>query len=71
MRIKWLGHACFKITSKNGIRIVTDPFDDNVGYKLPKVSCDIVTTSHNHYDHNFTDCLSGDYTIVNKIGSFY
>ncbi|MBZ4664152.1 MAG: fold metallo-hydrolase [Caloramator sp.] len=71
MRIKWLGHACFKITSKNGIRIVTDPFDDNVGYKLPKVSCDIVTTSHNHYDHNFTDCLSGDYTIVNKVGNFY
>lgn len=71
MRIKWLGHSCFKITAKNGVRIVTDPFDDNVGYKLPKVSCDIVTLSHGHYDHNFTDCLSGQFEIINKVGNMY
>lgn len=71
MRIKWLGHACFKITAKNGVRIVTDPFDDNVGYKLPKVTCDIVTLSHGHYDHNFTDCLSGQFEVINKVGNIY
>jgi L-ascorbate metabolism protein UlaG (beta-lactamase superfamily) len=71
MRIKWLGHSCFKITCKTGVRIVTDPFDDNVGYKLPSVETDIVTVSHGHYDHNFTDCLSGDYEVVNKVGNFY
>lgn len=70
MRIKWLGHACFKIVSSGGIRIVTDPFDDNVGYKLPKVTADIVTLSHGHYDHNFTDCLNGQFEIVNKVGNF-
>lgn len=71
MRIKWLGHSCFKITSGNGIRIVTDPFDDNVGYKLPAVETDIVTISHGHYDHNFIDCVKGNFQVVSKIGSFY
>lgn len=71
MRIKWLGHSCFKIKSKNGIRIVTDPFDDNVGYKLPAVETDIVTISHGHYDHNFIDCVNGDFEVVTKVGNFY
>lgn len=71
MRIKWLGHSCFKISSEKGIRIVTDPFDNNVGYNLPAVETDIVTISHNHYDHNFIDCLNGNFEVVNKIGSFY
>lgn len=70
MRIKWLGHSCFKITSNDGIRILTDPFDDNVGYKLPSVETDIVTISHNHYDHNFIDCVKGKYEVVKKVGNF-
>ena len=71
MRIKWLGHSCFKITSKTGIRILTDPFDDNVGYKLPAVETDIITISHGHYDHNFVDCVKGNFEVVNKVGNFY
>lgn len=70
MRIKWLGHSCFKISSKNGIRIVTDPFDDNLGYRLPSVETDIVTVSHGHYDHNFVDCLNGNYEVIDKVGNF-
>lgn len=71
MKIKWLGHSCFKIKSKGGVRIVTDPFDDNVGYKLPAVETDIVTVSHGHYDHNFVDCVKGDFEVVSKVGNFY
>lgn len=71
MKIKWLGHSCFKIKSRSGIRIVTDPFDDNVGYKLPAVETDIVTISHGHYDHNFVDCVKGDFEVVSKVGNFY
>jgi L-ascorbate metabolism protein UlaG (beta-lactamase superfamily) len=70
MRIKWLGHSCFKITSKTGIRILTDPFDDNVGYKIPAVETDIITISHGHYDHNFTDCVKGNFEVLNKVGNF-
>lgn len=70
MRIKWLGHSCFKISSKSGIRIVTDPFDDNLGYRIPSVETDIVTVSHGHYDHNFVDCLNGDFEVIDKVGDF-
>lgn len=71
MKIKWLGHSCFKITSSKGIRMLTDPFDDNVGYKIPSVEADIVTTSHSHYDHNFVDCVMGSFEVLNKVGNFY
>lgn len=70
MKIKWLGHSCFKITSKKGIRILTDPFDDNVGYRVPSVESDIVTLSHGHYDHNFIDCVSGNFEVITKVGMF-
>ncbi len=70
MKIKWLGHSCFKIVSANGIRVLTDPFDDNVGYRLPSVEADIVTISHNHFDHNFVDCVKGNFEVINKIGNF-
>lgn len=70
MKIKWLGHSCFKMLGSNGVRILTDPFDDNVGYKLPSVEAEIVTTSHSHYDHNFVDCVIGDFDIINTVGEF-
>ena len=51
MKIEWMGHACFAITTDNGMRIVTDPFDEKVGYPLPWGKADIVTASHGHFDH--------------------
>lgn len=68
MNIKWLGHSCFKITSGNGTAIVTDPFDKSVGYPLPEVEADIVTSSHSHFDHNYFKAVKGNFKIVNTIG---
>jgi len=51
MEIQYLGHACFRIKGRK-IILLTDPFDESVGFKMPKVSADIVTVSHNHQDHN-------------------
>ena len=70
MRIKWLGHACFLLTSENGTRVVTDPFDKTVGYAAPAVEADIVTTSHNHFDHNHVSVVRGDFIIIDGAGSF-
>lgn len=53
MKIKWLGHACFLLTSEAGTKIMTDPFDDSVGYPVPNEEADIVTTSHDHFDHSY------------------
>lgn len=71
MKIKWLGHACFLLTGENGIKIVTDPFDATVGYPIPAVEADIVTTSHDHFDHNYTDAVRGDFEVIDGIGDFY
>lgn len=71
MKIKWLGHACFLITSEKGIRIVTDPFDATVGYPLPEVEADVVTSSHEHFDHNYTEDVRGDFEVVKGVGNFY
>ncbi len=54
MKIRYLGHSCFEITAKNGMKIITDPYQ-GVGYELPKnLTADIVTVSHGHFDHAYT-----------------
>ena len=70
MKIKWLGHACFLLTDERGIRVLTDPFDEKVGYRLPAVEADIVTTSHNHYDHNNTGVVKGSFVHIARPGSY-
>lgn len=55
MKIEYFGHACFRITDKNGTSITLDPFT-NIGYELPDgLSTDILLCSHNHFDHAYTD----------------
>ncbi|MBQ3080353.1 MAG: MBL fold metallo-hydrolase [Clostridia bacterium] len=70
MKIRWNGHACFTITSESGTVIVTDPFDPEVGYDLPKDNADIVTISHSHHDHNYTSSLTGKKVIADQAGTY-
>jgi len=68
MRIEWLGHACFLLTGRDGLRLVTDPFNEQVGYPVPRIQADIVTVSHDHFDHNATHFISGNPVIVRGTG---
>lgn len=70
MIIKWYGHSCFYIESRDGMRVVTDPFDPTVGYKVPELEADIITMSHDHYDHNYVQCVHGDYVVLNQPGNY-
>lgn len=70
MEIKWYGQSCFMITSKNGTKILTDPYKKMLGYKLPEIEANIVSTSHNHGDHNNIQAVKGEFTHINKSGSF-
>lgn len=55
MKIQYLGHACFRLISSIGTAIICDPYNSQkVGFSLPQVSCDVVTISHRHDDH---DCI--------------
>lgn len=58
MEISFLGQSSFKIKTKK-VTIVTDPYDPLIGIKMPKVSADIITVSHQHHDHNFIEAVSG------------
>lgn len=70
MKIKWIGHSCFLITSDSGVRIIMDPYkpDSNLNYLPVKESADIVTISHGHQDHNFIDLIPGKYVTVKESG---
>ncbi len=70
MKIKWFGHSCFLITSDNGTRILTDPFDEQVGYPLPNTEADIVTVSHNHFDHDNIGIVKGNFKYIKDTGNF-
>ena len=71
MEITWLGHSCFLLQDSKGRKLLTDPFDTTLGYEIYKGSPDIVTISHQHFDHNYTKELNGNYKILDKVGMFY
>jgi len=56
------------LESQGQNKVVTDPFDGSVGYKIPKVEADIVTVSHDHYDHNYVEAVQGDPIIIKTPG---
>lgn len=66
MKIKYLAHAAFLITSDSGVKIVTDPYAAGGGLKYGdiKEAADIVTVSHEHGDHNNTEAVRGNPTVV-------
>lgn len=51
MIIKYYGHSCFKLRSTEGT-VVTDPYQNYVGFDLPSLSADIVTVSVDAPAHN-------------------
>ncbi|MGM0603892.1 MAG: MBL fold metallo-hydrolase [Bacillota bacterium] len=65
MRIKWWGHSCFLIEN-DGIKIITDPYDETLPYKKVDDKPDIVTVSHQHFDHNAVDRIDGNFKIVDS-----
>jgi L-ascorbate metabolism protein UlaG (beta-lactamase superfamily) len=74
MKIKWYGHSAFMVTSDQGVKIITDPYESGayggqLSYGKIKDQADIVLTSHDHADHNDTKSLPGSPEIVKGSGS--
>jgi len=60
MEITWYGHSCFRLTERNFVTVVTDPFDNKVvGYEPLKLKAEIVTVSHDASGHNYSDAAPG------------
>ncbi len=59
-KLTWYGQACFLLETAAGTRIVMDPIPKGIGYELPQgFKADIVTISHEHFDHNNVAFVSG------------
>jgi L-ascorbate metabolism protein UlaG (beta-lactamase superfamily) len=71
MRVKWLGHACFLLTSDAGARIVIDPYAVRGGLHYAEIdaSADVVLSSHDHYDHSNVAAVKGNPTVVRGAGT--
>ncbi|HIE16566.1 MAG TPA: MBL fold metallo-hydrolase [Dehalococcoidia bacterium] len=71
MKLKWLGHASFLVTSDTGLRIVTDPYSTGSGINYSPVNepADIVVVSHDHFDHNAVASVPGKPEVVTGSGT--
>lgn len=70
MKITWFGHSCVKIESSNGKTIIIDPYGEEIGFKLPNLSSDIVLISHNHYDHSNSNAIKNNPFIIDEPGEY-
>jgi L-ascorbate metabolism protein UlaG (beta-lactamase superfamily) len=70
MKVKYLGHATFVITSNKGVRIITDPYETGPDLTYGEIteSADIVSVSHYHHDHGNVAAVKGNPEVVNRAG---
>ena len=63
MDVTWLGHGCFRLRGR-GAAVVTDPYPPAIGLKLSRMDAEVVTVSHEHDNHNYTQVVrDGAYEI--------
>ena len=71
MEITWYGHSCFRLTERNFVNVVTDPYDNKVvGYEPLKLKAEIVTISHDAPGHNNSDAVKGTTHVITGPGEF-
>ena len=71
MEITWYGHSCFRLTERNYVTVVTDPYDNKViGYDPLKLKAEIVTVSHDAPGHNNSDAVKGTTHVLTGPGEF-
>jgi len=69
MDISWLGHSCFRIKGSHAI-VITDPYSPDLGYSLGKPNARIVTVSHQHPGHSYTQGVGGEPRLVTGPGEY-
>ncbi len=69
MEIAWYGQACFRLRAR-GCAVVMDPFYPDLGYRLPRLTADIVTVSHEHAEHNWIQAVRGAPYLVRGPGEY-
>ena len=63
MDVTWLGHGCFRLRGRSAA-VVTDPYPPAIGLKLSRMDAEVVTVSHDHDNHSYTQVVrDGAYEI--------
>jgi L-ascorbate metabolism protein UlaG (beta-lactamase superfamily) len=69
MEITWLGHSSFRIKGSQ-TAIITDPYSPGLGYTSAKQTASIVTVSHQHPGHSYTQEIGGAPRIIKGPGEY-
>lgn len=68
MLITYQGHSQFLLESAQGLRVLTDPYDQSARFPVAEVAADVVTVSHNHGDHNYIKKVQGSPMVISTAG---
>ena len=71
MLITYHGHSEFYLECANGFCLLTDPYDDHVGYPMGTYRADAVTVTHGHGDHSFIQKATGTPAIIDSAGEWH
>jgi L-ascorbate metabolism protein UlaG (beta-lactamase superfamily) len=69
MEVTWFGHNCFRLRGRDAT-VITDPCPPSTGYKLGKVTADVVTISHDDPDASFRAAITNETKFITGPGEF-
>jgi L-ascorbate metabolism protein UlaG (beta-lactamase superfamily) len=69
MEINWLGHSCFRLKGSHAT-VITDPYSPDLGYDMGKVTANIVSISHLHPGHSYTENIGGEPKALTGPGEY-
>jgi len=69
INITYYGHSMFLVEDQRS-KLITDPFDEKVGYPLPELEAKVVLVSHGHFAHNNAAMIKGVSHIIKEIEPF-
>lgn len=64
----YYGHSCFMLISTKFVKIVMDPHS-KLKYPLPEKEADIISISHEHFDHSNAEGIKGKPTVLRGLKS--
>lgn len=70
MDISWYGHSCFRISERGRVTVVTDPFADSIGLRLPLLKAEVVTVSNDAPGHNHVEAIKGQPYVLAGPGEY-
>ncbi len=69
MDINWLGHSCFRIKGAQAT-VITDPYSPDLGYSLGNPAARIVTISHQHPGHAYSQGVGDNPKVIAGPGEY-